>query len=109
MSIIINGNNITFTGFSELDVIVEIQRRNLGTRQFSGMGQPDGTVHLTFPMTVLERGEFAGHIHRYNAEQRAKNPNLEPDGPGPNGKPPTGGTPTAARVVEFENTVAIAA
>lgn len=108
-NILINGNNITFTGLSELDVIVQIQRRNLGTRQFTGMGQPDGTVHLTFPMTALERGEFAGHIHRHNAEIRARNPHLEPKGPGPKGTPPTGGTPGAARVKKFENTVAIAA
>ena len=108
-NILINGNNITFTGLSELDVIVQIQRRNLGTRQFTGMGQTDGTVHLTFPMTVLERDEFAGHIHRHNAEIRARNPHLEPNGPGPKGTPPSGGTPGAARVRKFENTVAIAA
>ena len=108
-NILINGNNITFTGLSELDVIVQIQRRNLGTRQFSGIGQADGTVHLTFPMTALERGEFAGHIHRHNAKMRALNTHLEPNGNGPKGTPPTGGTPGAARVTKFENTVAIAA
>lgn len=109
MSIIINGNNITFNGLSELDVIVQIQRRHLATRQFSAVGQPDGTVSLTFPMSPLERGEFAGHIHRHNAELRAKNPHLEPKGPGPKGTPPSGGTPTAGRVVELQNTFAIAA
>lgn len=109
MSIIINGNNITMTGLSELDVIVQIQRRDLGKRQFTGMGQPDGTVHLTFPMTPADRAEFAGYIHRHNAEIRAKNPHLDPKGPGPKGTPPTGGTPGAARVTSFQNTVAIAA
>lgn len=107
--IIINGNNITFTGLSELDVIVQIQRRGLSKRQFTGMGQRDGTVHLTFPMMPSERDEFAGHIHRHNAELRAKNPHLDPNGPGPKGTPPAGGTPGAARVTKFENTVAIAA
>lgn len=106
---LINGNNVTLVLESELDVIVEIQKRNLGLRQFAGMAQPDGTIHLTFPMTATEHGEFSGHIHRYNAEQRAKNPHLEPKGPGPKGTPPTGGTSGAARVTKFENTVAIAA
>lgn len=113
MTVVINGNNITFTGLSELDVLVLIQRRSLSQRQFSGMGQPDGTVHLTFPMNALERGEFAGQIHRYNAEQRKKNPHLEPkgDGPkgGPDGTPPQGGTPGSTKQVEFVNTMAIAA
>lgn len=71
------------------------------------MGQPDGTVHLSFPMMPWDRAEFAAYIHRYNAELRAKNPHLEPDGP--KGTPPAGGTPGAARVKKFENTVAIAA
>jgi hypothetical protein len=108
-TILINGNNITLTGLSELDVIVHIQRRHLATRQFSAVSEEDGTVSLTFPMSPLERGEFAGHIHRYNNEQRAKNTDLDPKGPGPNGTPPTGGTPGAARVTSFQNTVAIAA
>lgn len=109
MSIIINGNNVTITDLSEIDVISEIQNRGLAARQFTGMGQEDGTIHLTFPMTHFDHFEFAGHIHRYNAEQRAKNAHLEPKGPGPKGTPPTGGTPGAARVTKFENTVAIAA
>jgi hypothetical protein len=109
MNVTINGNNITFTGLSELDVIVQVQRRNLSQRQFAGMGQPDGTVHLTFPMNALERGEFAGQIHRYNAEQRKKNPHLEPKGDGPDGTPPQGGTPGSTRQKEFVNTMAIAA
>lgn len=111
MNVTINGNNITFTGLSELDVIIQIQRRNLASRQFSGMGQPDGTVSLSFPMNALERGEFAGQIHRYNAEQRKKNPHLEPKGPNGDhdGTPPQGGTPGAAKTVEFVETLAIAA
>lgn len=107
--ILINGNNVTITDLSEIDVVAEIQKRQLAARQFTGIGQPDGTVHLSFPMTVFDRAEFAAHIHRYNAEQRAKNAHLEPHGPGPKGTPPTGGTPSAGRVVKFENTVAIAA
>lgn len=110
MNATINGNMITFTGLSEMDVLLQIQRRHLATRQFTAMGQPDGTVQLTFPMSPLERGEFAGLIHRYNAEQRAKNKHLEPKGPnGTDPKPPTGGTPGAAKAVEFKETIAIAA
>lgn len=105
--ILINGNNVTITDLSEIDVIFEINKRGLASRQFAGMGQPDGTVHLTFPMTVMDRAEFAPYIHRHNAEIRA-NPTIDPKGPGPKGTPPAG-TPGAARVKEFENTVAIAA
>lgn len=106
----INGNNITLTGLSEFDVLVQIQRRDLAKRQFTGMGQPDGTVHLTFPMTTEDHVEFAGHIHRHNFQIRQMNPHLEPKGDGPKGPtPPTGGTPGAAKAVEFTKTNAIAA
>lgn len=110
MNVLISGNNITLTGLSELDVLVQIQNRNLIQRQFSGLGQEDGTVNLTFPMTSFEHFEFAGQIHRYNAEQRKKNPNLESKGPkGTEPPPPTGGTPSAAKTAEFKETIAIAA
>lgn len=107
--VLINGNNVTLVLESELDVIVEIQKRKLGLRQFAGMAQPDGTINLSFPMNSSDRSEFAAYIHRYNAEQRAKNPHLDTKGPGPKGTPPAGGTPGAARVTKFENTIAIAA
>jgi hypothetical protein len=109
MKATINGNMVTFTGLSEMDVLLQIQRRHLAVRQFTAMGQPDGTVHLTFPMSPLERGEFAGLIHRYNAEQRAKNKHLEHKGVDPTppkGTPPRGG---AGNTKEFVNTSAIAA
>lgn len=105
---LINGKNVTLVLESELDVIVEIQKRNLGLRQFAGMAQPDGTIHLSFPMNSSDRSEFAGHIHRHNAEIRAMNPHLEPKGTDPSGSGPKG-TPGAARVTKFENTVAIVA
>lgn len=102
-----NGNSITFTGLSELDVITQIQRRSLGNRQFTAMGQEDGSVHLTFPMIKAELLEFAGHIHRHNAALRAE---TETDnGSKPPTPPTTGGTPSAGKVVQLVNTVAIAA
>ena len=107
MSVKINANIVTLGNFNSQALLAEVNFRML--EQFSVFRELDGTFSLSFPMTPKDHVEFAGHIHRYNAEQRAKNPHLEPDGPGPKGKPPTGGTPTAARVVEFENTVAIAA
>lgn len=71
MNVTFNGNMITFNGLSEIDVIVQIQRRNLGKRQFSAMGQDDGTVKLTFPMTVFERGEFSEQIRVHNHRNRS--------------------------------------
>lgn len=108
IGVLINGNNVTLTDLSEIDVITQINKRHLAERQFTALGQPNGSVHLTFPMSPLERGEFRVHIHRHNAELRAQNPHLDPKGPGPKGTPPSGGTPGAARVTKFENTVAIA-
>lgn len=66
---------------------------------------------VSFPMTKKHHTSFAGQIHRYNAEQRKKNPHLKPkgDGNGPDGTPPQGGTPGAAKTVEFVETLAIAA
>jgi hypothetical protein len=101
-----NGNSITFTGLSELDVITQIQRRSLGKRQFTAMGQEDGSTHLTFPMIKAELLEFAGHIHRHNAEVKASVSETEDKPPTP---PTTGGTPSAGKVVKLVNTVAIAA
>lgn len=107
--ILINGNTVTLTGLSQVDVISQIQIRNLTNRQFSGVAQEDGTVHLTFPMTIADRAEFAGHIHRHNAEILAKNPHLGPKGPGPKGGGPTGGSSGAGTVTKLLNTTAIAA
>lgn len=101
-----NGNSITFTGLSEPDVIAQIQRRSLGKRQFTAMGQEDGSVHLTFPMIKAELLEFAGHIHRHNAEVKAS---VSETGDKPPTPPTTGGTPSAGKVVKLVNTIAIAA
>lgn len=68
---------------------------------------------MSYAMRSLEHEMYAGLIHREKCKQAAeilkKNPHLDPKGPGPKGTPPTGGTPGAARVTKFENTVAIAA
>lgn len=104
-SVNINGNVVTLGNFNSHTLLCEVDFRML--EQFSVLRESDGTFSLSFPMNEKDRAEFAAYIHRYNAELRAKNPHLEPDGP--KGTPPAGGTPGAARVKKFENTVAIAA
>lgn len=110
-NVTINSNIVTVHGAS-----IQYLETLCAYREISQISlvRTGGTVSLplfdmSYAMGPLDHELYAGQIHRYNAEQRAKNPHLEPKGPGPNGTPPVGGTPGAARVTKFENTVAIAA
>lgn len=67
-TVTINGNIVTITGLSELEILTEILERGLSKRQFSGIGARNGTVSLSFPMTKSDHSEFAAAIHRYNSE-----------------------------------------
>jgi len=110
MNVTIKGNIATLTGIGGMSgVFVKVQE--LGLNTFSVASVSKAVYDLSFPMTRDHHMLFAGQIHRYNAEQRKKNQHLEQKGPngGPDGTPPQGGTPGAARTVEFENTLAIAA
>lgn len=106
-SVNINGNIVTLGNFNGHTLLAEVDLRMLD--QFSAFRESDGTFSLSFPMTPKDHLEFSGHIHRHNAKIRSLNAHLEPNGNGPKGTPPTGGTPGAARVTKFKNTVAIAA
>lgn len=110
MNVVIKGNIATLTGIGGMSgVFVKVQE--LGLMDFSVASVSKAVYDLSFPMTRDHHQLFAGQIHRYNAEQRKKNPHLEPKGPngGPDGTPPQGGTPGAAKTVEFSETIAIAA
>lgn len=55
---------------------------------------------------------FAGLIHRQNAENKLKKkvqPKVDSKGDKPDNTPPDGGTSGAGKVVELQNTFAIAA
>lgn len=103
----INGNVMTLTVREWFGVLEVIDLHSLESFSVQRLDQTNWTV--SFPMTSKHHRYFAGHIHRYNAEIRARNAHLEPKDPGPKGTPPAGGTPGAARVIKLENTVAIAA
>lgn len=103
----INGNVMTLEVSEWFGVLEAVSFHTLENFSVQRVDQTKWTV--SFPMTSKHHSYFAAHIHRHNSEQRAKNPHLDPKGPGPKGTPPTGGTPGAARVTKFENTVAIAA
>lgn len=106
MNVTIKGNIATLTGLGGMSgVFVKVQELGLDT--FTVASVTKAVYDLSFPMTRDHHMIFAGQIHRYNAEQRKKNPHLSPKGTDPT--PPTGGTPTAAKAVEFKETIAIAA
>ena len=110
MNVTIKGNIATITGVSGISgvfrTITDLRIENFSVALIS-----KAVYDVSFPMTREHHQLFAGQIHRYNAEQRKKNPHLEPKGPngGPDGTPPQGGTPGAAKTVEFVETLAIAA
>ena len=108
MNVVIKGNIATLTGIGGMSgVFVKVQELGLST--FSVASPSKAVYDLSFPMTRDHHMIFAGQTHRYNAEQRAKNPHLEPRGPSNDPTPPQGGTPGAAKAVEFKETIAIAA
>lgn len=110
MNVTIKGNIATLTGLGGMSsVFIKVQELGLDT--FTVASVSKAVYDLSFPMSRDHHMIFAGQIHRYNAEQRKKNPHLKPkgDGNGPDGTPPQGGTPGAAKTVEFVETLAIAA
>lgn len=111
MNVVIKGNIATLKGLEGMNSVFS-KVHELGIFNFSVVSPSKAVYDLSFPMTRDHHMIFAGQIHRYNAEQLAKNPHLEPRGTdpkGPNNTPPAGGTPGAARAVEFSETIAIAA
>lgn len=103
----IKANIVTLHGLGQIDVLSEIQKREL--KQFSAMEQEDGTIALSFPMRLIEHVEFAGLIHRQNVEAKKlakKGGKPDNDPTPPKGTPPMGG---GGSTTEFENTTAIAA
>lgn len=111
----ITGNMLTIhkLTFEHVQMLVEGRKiEQLSVRKTGGTDDHP-LYDLSYAMSALEHKTYAGLIHRYNAEQRAKNPHLNPkgDGPkgGPDGTPPQGGTPGVAKTVEFSETIAIAA
>lgn len=110
MNVTIKGNIATLTGIGGMSgVFIKVQELGLDT--FTVANQKDTAFYdLSFPMHRVHHGIFAGQIHRYNAEQKAKE-KVDNKGGKPDNEPtpPQGGTPGAARVTKFENTIAIAA
>ena len=82
MNVTIKGNIATLSGIGGMSaVFVKVQE--LGLMDFAVATTSKAVYDLSFPMTRDHHMIFAGYIHRYNAEQRAKNPHLEPKGDGP--------------------------
>lgn len=106
MNVTISGNIVTLGGFTGMSLLAEVDRRML--TQFSAFREDDGYFSLSFPMEKQHHSEFAGQIHRANKENKLGK-KLDTG----NGKPDTDPTPPGrgggAKVVEFENTKAIAA
>lgn len=91
----INGNIVTIHNLSEMEILMEIQKREL--KQYVALGND-----LSFPMREIEHREFAVQIHRTNNENKlGKKLNIREDGPDVDPTPPRGG---GAKAVEFFNT-----
>lgn len=100
----VKANVVTLSGLDQVELISQIQKREL--KQFSAIEQADGTITLSFPMRMIEHFEFAGLIHRQNAEaKKLANKGGKPDND-PTPPKPTGG---GQKVVKLVNTKAIAA
>jgi hypothetical protein len=108
MDVTIKGNIATLTSIGGMSgVFIKVQELGLDT--FTVASTSKAVYDLSFPMTRDHHMIFAGQIHRYNAEQRAKNKHLKPKGTDPTppkGTPPRGG---AGNTKEFVETIAIAA
>lgn len=113
MDVTIKGNIVTIHDVIAGMIPTLIYQRRLTCVTIMKTGELEGGVavfDVSYPMTKEDHVEYAGHIHRYNAEQRKKDKQNGPKGDGPKGpNPPTGGTPGAAKAVEFSKTIAIAA
>lgn len=97
----INGNIVTIHNLSEMEMLMEIQKREL--KQYVGLGSD-----LSFPMREIEHREFAVQIHRANNENKlGKKLDIREDGPDTDPTPP--GRGGGASVTEFVNTEAKAA
>lgn len=78
----INGNIITIHNLSEIEILMEIQEREL--KQYVGLGSD-----LSFPMREIEHREFAVQIHRANNENKlGKKLDIREDGPDTDPTPP---------------------
>jgi hypothetical protein len=121
----INGNNVTVQGLT-WDRLVSLMATDGGIDQFSVMKSSESeepTYEISYRMRQRELTLYAGLIHRQNAENKLKKkvqPKVDskagkPDTSGkPDNTPPKGpnGTPPRAgggKVVELQNTFAIAA
>lgn len=104
----INANCLVLHGVDWYMLMETVEE--LESSQFTCVADGDNTYRVTFPINDVISREYKAMIHRSRSENLLdkKNKNTDTD-PDPKGTPPEGGTPGAGRVVEFENTVAIAA
>lgn len=79
MNVTIKGNIATLTGLDGM-LAVFTKVREIGIDNFSVASVSKAVYDLSFPMSSRHHQLFAGQIHRYNAEQRKKNPHLDPKG-----------------------------
>jgi len=97
-----------------------VTRHNIPAGHLAILGAMYGQIAATYtggelfdvssPMSEVDHRQFAGLIHRLNSENKL-NKKVDTKGPGPDndGPKPTNPRGSGGKVVELENTVAIAA
>lgn len=103
MNLTLDGNIATIECNGLAGAMRHVQELDL-LNQFSVRSDGTGTF-LSFPMTKAHHTTFASQIHRLKNEKAKPKGPTKPTDP----TPPSGGTPSAGRVVELQNTFAIAA
>lgn len=110
LGVTITGNTITHHNVLRKNIIYFIGSRDqvslLKTTEDGGSSRYD----ISFAMNSADHLEFAGLIHRLNSENKMKE-KVDKGGPSPDndGPKPTNPRGSGGKVVEFENTLAIAA
>jgi len=103
----INGNTITLGEIQGMSNVFKAIH-DLGLDQFTVKSSSKAVYELSFPMNKDHHLIFAGLIHRQNAENKL-NKKVDTKAGKPDDTPPDGGTSGAGKVVELQNTFAIAA
>lgn len=102
----LDSNNLVLSGV-DWHMVMEIAIE-LMADQFTALKDGDGTYTLTFPVTDVIKEEYRGLFHQL---KRKNSDGKGPKGSDPNGKPPRPTNPrgSGGKVVEFQNTMAVAA
>jgi hypothetical protein len=107
---VINGNILTIQ-LHNLNLVEMYIRENEITQYAVQANQTNNLYSLSFPMREKEHKQFAALIHRTNSKNMLDKGNRNWYNPDPNDKPPRPTNPrgSGGKVIEAQNTFAVAA